>query len=181
MKLFLLLAITLALQDNSIAKEPPTPSLKQFSEMIMTTPCYTGLELPARDSASAIRFIKKLTVSTKGLIKPKVFSIKPNTTDYLITSQNKNEQWSIWVSVGKQGIRHITETWQSPSESILKKHLYESMSSLIDSWGEISDENEDGTWFKWDRTDFGCGVMTLIYVQEKKQSFVSRRLLLNEN
>jgi hypothetical protein len=167
-------------QGTALSEAQSGLSIKKFSAMVMTTPCYTELELPARDSASAIKFIKKLSKSLKGADKPKTFSIKANTIDYLFNSHQKSENWSLWISVGPQGIRHITETWQSPDELVLKKHLYESLSDGLDSWGEISEENEDETWFKWNRTEFGCGVKTLIFVQEKRNKFVSRRIQLNE-
>lgn len=181
MKLFLLLAISLALQDLSLAQVPNASSLKQFSEMLMTTPCYTGLELPARDSAAAIRFIEKFTKSPRGIVKPNVFTLQKNTKDYIILSQTKNAEWNLWISVGKHGIRHITEIWKSPNDSLFFKQVHESLTSLIDSWGEPTEENENRTWFKWDKTQLGCGAMSMIYTEEKGMKIVSRRLVLNED
>jgi hypothetical protein len=178
MKTLLAFVIPLLLFESVQSKE--TTSLKRFSEMLMTTPCYTGLESPARDSLNAIKFIKKLSKDTKTTIKRSVGSVKPNTADYFITFNEKDISWNLWISVGKNGIRHITETWQSENTILLKKHLYESLDIILDSWGELSDEDDSETWFKWDRTDFGCGELTLIYVEEKRTKFVSRRLQFND-
>lgn len=143
-------------------------------QKIMTSPCSIDLEKPARDSIEAIKFINN--VSKECNVKFDKVNFSKVNSDYIIVFKKKEVTWSLWISVGKNGLKHLTETWQTKNDSFLRKKFFESFSETLDSWGDPSEENEDETWFSWDKKEYGCGMMMLTYEYSKKYTLVSRRL-----
>lgn len=169
--LFLLL-----LQSIEVFSKPITAqeSIMRKLQKIMTSPCSIDLEKPARDSVEAIKFINN--VSKECNIKFDKVNFSKVNSDYIIVFKKKEVTWSLWISVGKNGLKHLTETWQTKNDSFLRKRFFESFSETLDTWGDPSEENEDETWFSWDKEEYGCGVMMLTYEYSKKYTLVSRRL-----
>lgn len=169
--LFLLLLHSVEVFSKPLStKETIMRKIQKF----MTSPCIIDLEKPARDSIETIKFINN--VSKECNVKFDKVNFSKVNSDYIIVFKKKEVTWSLWISVGKNGLKHLTETWQTKNDSFLRKRFFESFSETLDSWGDPSEENEDETWFSWDKKEYGCGMMMLTYEYSKKYTLVSRRL-----
>lgn len=169
--LFLLLSISPMYSKNTDAKYD---ILFDLVDTYMNFPCIKDLECPARDSIQAIEFLRDLSKKTG--IKLRNIKRKNNKeNEFIITHKGKVFAWSLWVAVGSKGISHITETWQTRNEGLLRKKFFETFSVSFDNWGDPTEENEDSTWFSWDKNEFGCGKL-MVTLEYSTYTYVSRRI-----
>jgi len=169
--LLLLLSISPMYSKNTEAKYD---NLFDIVNTYMTFPCIKDLEYPARDSIQAIKFLRELSKKTG--IKLRNIKRKNNKeNEFIITHKDKKFTWSLWVEVGSKGISHITETWQTKNEGLLRKKFFETFSVSFDYWGDPTEENEDDTWFAWDKNEYGCGKL-MVTLEYSTYTFVSRRI-----
>lgn len=169
--LLLLLSIAPTYSKNTEAKYD---TLFNVINTYMTSPCIKDLELPARDSIRALDFLHELSKKTG----TKLRNIKRKNNkenEFIITHKSKVYAWSLWIAVGSKGISHITETWETRNEGLLRKKFFETFSVSYDNWGEPSEENEDNSWFSWDKNEYGCGKL-MVTIEYNKYTFTSRRI-----
>ena len=145
----------------------------------MTSPCIKDLESPARDSIQAIAFLRDLSKKT-GVKLIKVKRKNSKETEFIIYHKYKKYEWSLWIAVGSKGISHITETWQTKNEGLLRTKLFFIFSDSYYSWGDPTEENEDNTWFSWDKHEYGCGKL-MVTLEYSTYTFVSRRIEFSGN
>ncbi len=179
----IVIAFLLILGSTQVFPKPNISSyelLTKKTKAFMVSPCMPDLERASRDSIEAIKLIKKIAKDC-GLKFEKIKS--PNKIggdNYILLFNNKDVVWSIWISVGKTGIKHITETWNTKNDSFLQKKFYQSFLELFETWGNPTSEDEYETWFTWDKREYGCGIMMITYEYSKKYTLVSRRLEFNK-
>lgn len=174
--LLLLLALSPSYSKNTKANYK---DLFEIVNTYMTSPCIKELESPARDSMQAIAFLHDLSKKT-GVKLIKVKRNKTKECEFIISHKDKAYGWSLWIAVGNKGISHITETWQTRNEGLLRKKFFFVFSDSYDSWGDPNEENEDNTWFSWDRNEYGCGRL-MVTLEYGKYTFVSRRIEFSGN
>lgn len=174
-----LLSLLSILQLYSKNTEDKYDNFFDIVNTYMTSPCIKDLEYPARDSIQAIEFLRDLSKKTR--IKLRNIKRKNNKeNEFIISHKGKVYAWSLWVAVGSKGISHITETWQTRNEGLLRKKFFEAFSLSFDSWGDPTEENEDDTWFAWDKNEYGCGKL-MVTLEYSTYTFVSRRIEFSSN
>ncbi len=163
-------------KSKNLSYEILTKKTKAF----MISPCMDELEKASRDSLEAIKLIKKLAKNSGIKFEQIPVSRKNGEHNYILLFNNKDVTWSIWMVIGKYGLKHMTETWNTKNDSYLQNKLYQSFSELLEAWGNPTSEDEYETWFSWDKREYGCGIMMLTYEYSKKYTLVSRRLEFNK-
>ena len=171
MKIILYIAFFLSL--NVLIAKPKfnKEKLSQEIERIISTPC--SISDIYADTTKTKRFIKQLEKKYSFSFK-RYESRKKDTYDYVFLSQQGNVLWSIWLSISKSGIEHITETWQTVSTVILHTNFYKSVRVMYPKWSDPVEEHND--FYMWDGSDYGCGSAMITMINDSTNSFVSRRL-----
>lgn len=175
----IVIAFILILNTYQVFSKSNYPShelLTKKTKAFMVSPCMIELERASRDSVDAIELIKKLAKECCLDFDKIPSTYKNGERNYILLFKNKDVTWSLWVSIDKGGLKHLTETWNSKNDLYLHKKLYQSFSELLEAWGRPTDEDEYESWFSWDKREYGCGVMMLTYEYSKKYTLVSRRL-----
>jgi len=71
---------------------------------------------------------------------------------------------------------HLTETWQSRNQKFLRPKLFLILKGMYETIGQPTHVIEHDYWFMWDLHMKNCGIYLLTMVENRENSFVTRRL-----
>lgn len=172
---FLLISSHLPVYSSSFFNDSKSPGYKLDLKLkkIFNESCLDSIKY---SKSNSINFIKTLEKETGCNFNISLSEEDEKTLECVTILKHKDKMWSIWISINDKGLAHITETWETKDLSFLKTKFFFILKDMYKSLGNPTEISDDDLWFLWDRNKKNCGMIMITMVKDKANSFVSRRL-----
>ncbi len=170
------LLLVVFLSYSGYAGENEGARLSLRLNKFFSSTCLPELSSVKNSKKETIKFIEKLQRET-GCQFDKSISIEDGKTiEYVAILKADDIIWSVWFSVNDSGMIHLTETWQSRNQKFLRPKLFLTLKGMYETLGNPTHVIEHDYWFMWDLPMKNCGIYLLTMVENRENSFVTRRL-----